>query len=287
MRAERERARAPAAGALIVAMLLVASCTASTSPSPSASASAEPTATPTESGAVAQKQPAADVDELLTRLYAALTEQDDAAFAATVMYGAMHGVYYTDGTHGEETAAIPLDGFDVAGGGFTSVEMTGEPLVAGDVVAVPVAYTYPGEVDYGIDLMRIVHFRGGLLIGDGATFYGSPTDVDSDAEAIAGAEAAAWRAGDADAAFALFTDDGAWWEGIVDDSRTIHTGEELASWLAASMPLNVTVTGEPIASGAFVAAANHLQGDLAADFVDGISLYEIRDGKIALHVWPG
>jgi len=119
--------------------------------------------------------------------------------------------------------------------------------------------------------MRIVHFRGGLLIGDGATFIGSPSEVDPDAAAALEAEAAAWRAGDAEAAFAMFTDDGAWWDGIVVDSRIIHTGDELASWLASSMPIDVTVTGEPITSGAFVAAVNHLQGDTALDFVDGIS----------------
>jgi len=277
------RAPAPVAGALIVAMLVVASCTATTTPSPSPSA--EPTATPAASEGPVQKEPAETLDELLTRLYAAISAHDDAAFAATTMYGAVHAVYYTDGNRGSETASLSMDGYHVSGSGITTAEMTGESLVVGDVVAVPVAYSYPGEVDYGFDLMRIVHFRGGLLLGDGATIFGSPSEVDPDAAAVLEAEAAAWTVADADAVLATFTDDGAFWDGIVDGARTIHAGDELATWLADIVGFTVGVTSEPIASGTFVAATNRLTGDTAADFVDGISVYEIRGGKIALHVW--
>jgi hypothetical protein len=278
------RARAPAWGALIVSILLVVGCNATTSPSPSPTL--EPTATlePTPSPSAVGDDPAADLNELVTRLYDALDSQDATAFASFMQAGAIHLVYYTNGTTGSQTASIPMDGYDPADGGWTAVEATGEPLTVGDMIVVPVTYTYPEGVYRGFDVMTVVQVPGGLLLGDGATFYGSPDSVPATAEDTLLAEAAAWTAGDADAVLGLFTADGAFWDGVVGPDRAFYSGDDLATWLADTVGFTVETVGDPLVSGTFVTAIQRLTGDTADDTGDALCIWEVRLDKIALHV---
>lgn len=280
------RARARTVSALIVTLLLVAGCTASTSPSPSVSPSVSPSLVPTlePTAEPTTDLPAVDIDEALRRLYAALDSLDNAALATIVLDDATHAVYYTDGTTGSETSSFRLNDYDLATAGFTGVEVTGEPLVQGDLVAVPVAYTYPTGTYYGIDLLQIVTIADMLMVGDGVTFYGLPDDRDPTAEATLLAEAAAWTAGDAAGVLALFAADGAFWDGMVEGSgREVYTGDDLVTWLDDTVGFTVETVGDPLASGAFVAAVQRLTGDTAEDTANGICVWFVRDGKIALH----
>jgi ketosteroid isomerase-like protein len=278
--------RAPTALAVACTLFIVAGCT--TSPTSSPSPSLEPTATPvTASPSPVAKDPAATVDELLDRLYAALTEGDNAALAALASSDAWHAVYYTDGSTGREgTEHFLLETFDVAADALLSVTRTADPMVVGDVVAVPVEVAYPDEVDVGFDLLTVVHEDGGLLVGSGYTLYGGPDlALDPGATAAVAAEVAAWTAGDADAVLATYTDDTIFMDGPPGPDWMSYGGDDLTGFVEGSVWFDVQISGDQMTSGAFLATPNRLVSD---DTGDGISVHWVRDGKIVLHVWvPG
>ena len=97
--------------------------------------------------------------------------------------------------------------FDFGSDPLQGIEVLGEPLVSGDVVAVPVRYTYPAEalgVVTGFDVLVVKHVEGGVLVSGAATFLAA---AGADAEAavvqpLLEAEAAAWNADDIDGVLA-------------------------------------------------------------------------------------
>lgn len=251
---------------------------------PSPSPALVPTDTPSPSASPVAKAPAATVAELVDRVYAALHAKDGAALRAIDADDAQHSVYYTDGVTGSEVTSFVATEFDLEHDPLQDVTRQGEPLVVGDLVVVPVTYTYATEVDTGFDMFLVAHVTGGLLVGEGATFYGKPgLAIDPNAVATIEAEAAAWNMADTDAVLATMTSDAAFWEGLAGSTRTIHSGAGLKTFIEESGWFDVTITGTPVISGVFVAVPNRLSA--GSDTSEGISLYDIRNGKIALQVY--
>lgn len=255
------------------------------SPTPAASSTEGPTPTPT----AAPKAAAATVDELVDRLYTALSSDDTAALHGLSAPGARHSVWYADSESSSEISSFLLEEYDPVDDEMSLAAPTGDPLVVGDFVAVPVSITYPAEVDTGFDFLSIVHFQGGLLVGDAATIYGAPgLTVDAATAEIIDTEVAAWSAGNADDVLATMTDTAVFWEGLADPDRTEHSGDDLVAFVNDSLWIDVEITGDAIISGTFVAVPNRLTSSTdPTDHGDGISVYEIRDGRINLQVYAG
>lgn len=261
---------------------------APSSPPPTASPTTEPTATQSPTPSAAAKAPAATIDELVDRLYAALHSKDTAALQALAVDGARHAVYSTDGLTGSVITTFENASFNVATDPLQDVARQGDPIVVTDrpegrdLVAMPLTFTYQDEIDTGFDVFFVERVPGGLLFGETATFYGKPgLTIDPDAVAIIDAQRAAWNAGDVDAVLATMSSDAAFWEGLADPNRNAYSGEALRAFIETTSTIKTTFSGTPLISGTFVAAATTLSNGSR-----GISLYEIRDGKIALHVYP-
>ena len=236
-----------------------------------------------EDRALLRRQPPEASLELVDRVYAALHAKDGAALRALAADGAQHSVYYTDGVTGSEVTSFVAAEFDLEHDPLQDVTRHGEPLVVGDLVVVPDAFTYATEVDTGFDMFVVTHVPGGLLVGQAATFYGKPgLAIDPNAIATIEAETAAWNMADTEAVLATMTSDAAFWEGLAGSTRTIHSGAGLKTFIEESSWFDVTITGPPVISGVFVAVPNRLSA--GSDTSEGISLYDIRNGKIALQV---
>lgn len=293
------RSHSPMLVVVFIAALVIAACTtsptASPSPSPETSVAATESALPTP---VAAKKPAGSVLGLLARLYLALNFEDSVALAALTAPGAMHSVYLTDGVSGEEVTEIALEEFDIAADPMVAVAPWPGPsgfgamipMVVGNAVAVPVRYQYPDGYYYGFDLLSLVPVSGGYLIGNGATAFGPAEgqqswfgEPDPSVVAPVDAEVAAWNADNVDALMTAYTDDAAFWSGVAGPERTVYTGEDLRQFVTDSLWFEVAVTGPQVGYGTFIASPNSLTSE--SDMTEGISVHDIRDGRIALHVY--
>jgi hypothetical protein len=250
-------------------------------PSPTATV-VPPTSTPAAS-AVA-KTPAATVAGLVDGLYAALHARDTSALHALCADGGRHVVYYTDGVIGRQTTSFVNAAFDFATDPLRDVTRRGEPIVVGDLVAVPVTYTYPEEADSGFDIFYVTRVNGGLLVGSAATLFGKP-DLVAGAGAMKtiATEIAAWNKDDTAGVLATMTRNAQFWEGFVDPSRSVHTMADMARFIETSNYWDVANVGPGMTSGTFVAVPQRLSSSDGG--ADGISIYEIRGAKIAMQVW--
>ena len=251
---------------------------------------AAPTTTTTIAG---EKAPAAGVDELVERLYSALNALDNEAFRALVTDDGVHSFYYVAGSNyyvaessGEITYTGPHMEMDLPTIGFRGIEVLGEPIVSGNAVAVPVAYTYPepAGVLTGFDLLVLVPTGHGWLVGGAATFVAAAgLEADQAAfRAIIEADVSAFNDGDVEGDLALFSADAVMWDDVTSSDAT-YTGDALAEFIAESVYFDVEITGELVFSGPFAIVPNRLVA--ATDSSEGISLYWIRDGLIALHAF--
>lgn len=262
-----------------------AATTVATTQAPTTVAST--TSVPVSVTPVAVKTPAGSVDELVVALYAALDAYDDEAFRALSTDGARHAVFFYDGTgHGEITANFAVANYRLAASGIESIEILGDPIVSGEAVAIPVRYRYP-EGDYvGFDvIIAEQQTGGGVLISGGVTFLADP-DLAADPTAIPviETEVAAWNAGGAAGVLATMHDDAAFWDDLDGvDPTTLYTGSALENFISTSLWFNVEITAEPTTSGPFIAVPNRLTA--SGDSSEGISIFLIRDGKIALHAY--
>lgn len=242
------------------------------------------TTVPVPTTVVVAKVPAVSVDDLVTRLYAALNGGDDAGLRALSTEAARHVVYWA----GTATAGIQTDfaiaNYRMATSGIESIEILGEPILSGATITVPVRYHYPSEGDYiGFDVLVTTEAEGGLLIVGGATIFADQAvTLDPTALAVIEAEHAAWNDEDATAVVANFAADGMFWDNLTDAAAT-YTGEALMTFVISSQWFDVEITAEPVTSGPFIAVPNRLVAP--DDSSEGISIYLIRDGKITLQAF--
>ena len=105
----------------------------------------------------------------------------------------------------------------------------GSSSCSGDVVVVPVAYTYPEPIGVltGFDVLVVRHVDGGLLVGGAATFFADDRpDLVADpaeAQALIEASSAAFNADDVEGVLATMTGDALLWEDMTD-AETVPTG---------------------------------------------------------------
>ena len=239
----------------------------------------------------AGKTPAATVDELVAAVYAAINAKDSDAVWALTTDDAPHPIYYASVTVGHISDNL-LPGYDFASSPLQGVEVLGEPVVSGDVVAVPVAYTFPADVAgvvTGFDLMVIRHVEGGLLVEGAATLYGDnrPDLVPdpADAWALIEASASAFNAGDVEGVLALMGENAALWEDVTDVDA-IYRGTDLSEFLSAKVwGFTVGFTGEPVVSGRFLAVPSRHTNTANGVAYDGLYVFWISDGKIALQAY--
>jgi len=257
-------------------------------PGPTTTTTTQITTTTTTTIPGSAKRPATDVDELVARLYAALNAMDDEAFRALSADGAQHAAYITDGTTGSITSSFFHDSYRLASAGYLSIAALGEPIVSGYVVAVPVAYTYPEAVGVltGFDLLVLTPTGSGWLLGGGATFLADPgLEADlAEAEAPIEASAAAFNADDVDGMLATYAEYGVLWEDVTDAGST-YTGAALRRFLSYNLYFTVEFTAEPAASGPFVVVPSHHTVEATANGSDGMYVFWIRDGEIALQAY--
>ena len=257
-------------------------------PGPTTTTTTQTTTTTTTTIPGSSKRPATDVDELVERLYAALNAMDDEAFRALSADGAQHAVYVTDGTTGSITSSFSHDSYRLASAGYLSIEVLGEPIVSGYVVAVPVAYTYPeaAGVLTGFDLAVLAPTGSGWLLGGGVGFLADPgLEADlAEAEASIEASAAAFNADDVDGVLATYAEYGVLWEDVTDAGST-YTGAALRQFLSNNRYFTVEFTAEPAASGPFVVVPSHHTAEATANGFDGMYVFWIRDGEIALQAY--
>jgi CBS domain-containing protein len=235
------------------------------------------------------KAPAADVDELVERLYSALNGMDNEAFQALSADGAWHSVYYTDGVNGSIQQSTPSSHLNLPTAGYRSVEVRGEPILSGSVVAVPVAYTYPEPdgVVTGFDVLVLAPTgNGGWLVGGAATFFaadGSTTDP-AEARPVIEASSAAFNAKDLEGALATYAEDAILWDDLTDAGAT-HTGAVLREFLNDNLYFTVEFTGAPVFSGSFVILPSRHTIDATLHSYEGMYVFWIRDGEIALQAY--
>ena len=274
---------------LVALAMLVAGCgddSATTTAAPTTTTTQEATTTAAPTTALAPAEtPVASVEELVTRIFAALTAGDAEALRGLYADGTWHRVYTL-----QEGALLPAGNanMDTYQPGGEAWEVLGEVMVAGKVAVTPVQVTYAENLDgagtwVGFDVNVVEAVPGGFLGGTGLTLFtevDAPESLEADPAEVAGllaAQAAAWAVGDIDGVLADY-----WEQAKYIDGFTYETvgPAELADFYAG---MRLEFTGEPVISGPLFAVATRVT-DLASGAVtDGVSVYWIREGEIALH----
>jgi len=240
----------------------------------------------------AGKTPAATMPDLVASVYAALKAKDSAALWALHADDAgSHFFYYAQEQSGYVSGAI-TPGYDLASDRYQSIEVLGEPVVSGDVVLIPVVYTYPEPdgVFTGFEVLRVNRVAGGLLVGGGATFLSDngPDEIADPAEAWALIQdaAAAANAGDVEGVLATMSGDVLLWEDVFDPDAK-YAGAVAVRQVLTDLGtyFRVEFTGEPVYSGPFVALPSRHTVEASGESVEGLYIFWIRDGKIALQAY--
>jgi len=249
------------------------------------------TEAPTTTTAAPAKTPMPTVDELVAAYYATGNAGDWDGFRALSTDDCMHAIYYVEGRTGAISDNFSHAAYDFASDPNQGIEVLGEFVVSGDgdVVVVPVAWTYPDPTGVltGFDVLVVRHGDGGLLVGGAASFLADdrPDLVADPAEAWALIEAsrAAFNADDVEGVLATMSGSAVFWEDMTD-VETIHGGTALWVFLTANLTVIAEPPGEPVASGRFIAVPGRNSSD-AGFFSDGMYIFWISEGKIALQAY--
>jgi hypothetical protein len=161
---------------------------------------------------------------------------------------------------------------------------TGEEVVSGHAAAAALRIVYPdGPALVGFNTGLAEPVAGGFLYAGGAFLaaWESAGYAEADPAVVAellAAQAAAWAAGDVDEVLA-----GYWEQAEYIDGYAYETVEaaELAGFYSG---MRLEFTGEPVISGPFFAVATRVTDLASGVATDGVSVYWIRNGEIALHV---
>lgn len=233
--------------------------------------------------------PATTVEELTAALHAALGAQDAAAYRALFAVGARQVFYLVEGKTGRFVDDLVILAGDPATDPLQSMEVLGNPVVSGNVAAIPVRYTLRLEqprVVVGFDVVVGVPApQGGLLIGGVASLVADPgLEVDlAVARSLVEAEGAAWNAGDVGGVLATMGEDAVLWDPTAPDE--ILTGPALEGLLASLIPnLSLEVAGPPLVSGPFFVVAERITDRASGSGPYAVAVYWIRDGLTALRV---
>jgi ketosteroid isomerase-like protein len=260
-------------------------------PGTTTTSQATTTEAPTTTTAAPVKAPAATVEELVAATYAAVNAKDNDALRALSADDCRHTVYVVGGSIGHIAADIAHVDYDMSTDSIQGIEVLGEFLVSGDVVTVPVAYTYPEPdgVLTGFDVLVVRRVEEGLLIGGAGTFLADdrPDLVADPAEAQALIEAslAAFNADDIEGTLATMTGDALLWEDLTDGDSTYRGTAAVREFFTDNHFFTVEFTGDPVFSGRFVAVPSRNTVEATDAGYDGMYLFWIRDGEIALQAY--
>jgi hypothetical protein len=224
----------------------------------------------------------ATVGELVA-LYTAVNEKDDAAHLGMITDDSRMFFYMVHGLDPDE-APFSLMLRTVLPSSLDQVMETGEVVVSGHAAAAALRIVYPDPEPAWVGFSTWVAepVAGGFLCAGGAwtaaEVSGGYAEADpAVVEELLAAQAAAWAAGDIDGVLADY-----WDQAIYIDGFTYETvgPAELADFYAG---MRLEFTGEPVISGPFVAVATRVTDLASGVATDGVSVYWIREGEIALH----
>ena len=162
---------------------------------------------------------------------------------------------------------------------------TGEVVVSGyaGAAALRLVYSDPEPAWVGFNTFVAEPVAGGFLYAGGAWIAAEESGgyAEADPAVVAellAAQAAAWAAGDVDGVLA-----GYWEQAEYIDGYAYETvgAAELADFYAG---MRLEFTGEPVISGPFFAVATRVTDLASGVAADGVSVYWVREGEIALHV---
>jgi len=228
------------------------------------------------------KTPVASVGELVA-LHTAVNDKDDAAHLGMITDDSRMFFYLVHGLDGDD-APISTMLRAVLPSSLDQVMETGEVVVSGYAAAAALRLVYPDPEPawVGFNTWLAEPVAGGFLCAGAAWIAAEESAGYAEAdpavvEELLTAQAAAWAAGDIDGVVA-----GYWEYAKYIDGFTYETvgPAELADFYAG---MRLEFTGEPVISGPFFAVATRVT-DLASGVSrDGVSVYWIREGEIALH----
>lgn len=240
------------------------------------------------------KTPMPSMEALIGATYASVEARDTDAFYALRTPEALHSVYYS--AAGDFTLVgtfTPTAKLNLATDQLRRLERLGPPIFSGMIVAVPGEYRYATETEIGFDLFRIEKVKDGYLIAEQATVY-AKTPVDPEVERFVAEDAGtlvtsfvtAWNEGDVEAARATFAPNGESWSGW-HSTRDVFSGDGLTEWIADNLWIEVVAPPEEaVVAGPFLVVPNTLiNSNNRTDTSDGMSLFMLEDGKIALHIF--
>jgi hypothetical protein len=230
--------------------------------------------------------PAASVEELVTGIFAALTAGDAEALRGLFLDGTWHHIYGVQGSVVAAGGSVDNDTYQPVGEAW---EVLGEVMVSGKVAATPVQATYAEGSDIagawvGFDLTVVEEVAGGYLGSTGLALLDkvdTPGYAEADPAVVAellAAQAAAWAAGDIDRVLADYSEDALGIDGSLGYSRDRGRLADFYAWF------RLEYIGEPVISGPFFAVATRVTDLDSGVAADGVSLYWIHEGEIALHV---
>ena len=238
------------------------------------------TTAPTTTVSVPGKTPAASVGKVILAIHTAVNEKDDAAHLgvitddARMLFYGVNGLYPGNGTRWVSFRAVLPSSLD-------QVMETGEVVVSGYAGAAALRIVYPdSSAAVGFNTWLAEPVAGGFLFAGGAWIAAGESD-EADPAVVAellAAQAAAWAAGDIDGVLA-----GYWEHAEYIDGFTYETVRpaELADFYAG---MRLEFAGEPVISGPFFAVATRVTDQAGGVAAEGVSVYWVREGEIALHV---
>ena len=241
------------------------------------------TLAPATTVSVPGKTPAASVGDVIRIFHTAINESDDAAHLGVVADGALMFLYYVEGLDPDPKGTLGMG--QLRPSSLEQEMETGEVLVSGDVGAAALRLVYPDPEPAWVGFNTFVAepVAGGFLYVAGAWIAAEESAgyAEADPAVVAellAAQAAAWAAGDVDGVLA-----GYWEQAEYIDGYAYET-VSAAGLAGLYAGLRLEFTGEPVISGPFFAVATRVTDLASGVATDGVSVYWVREGEIALHV---
>jgi len=241
------------------------------------------TTTTSTTVSVPGKTPVASVGEVMLTIHTAINESDDAAQRGVVTDGSFMFFYTVHGLEPDPTGGT-RGMWQLLPSSLDQVMETGEMVVSGNTGAAALRVVYPdGGADVGFNTWRAEPVGGGFLFAGGAWISAEESsgyaEVDPAVVAeLLAAQAVAWAAGDVDGVLA-----GYWEYAKYLDGSTSYESVGPAELADLYGGMRLEFVGEPLISGPFFAVATRVTDLASGVATDGVSVYWVRDGQIALH----